>query len=78
MPGGPYDFVYVHTDIPEGMTIREWGLQRAAERELFRAQERTARRARRRARIDAMVEPFKKAKARRPALMKPAADRVPR
>ena len=25
MPGRPpYDFVYVHTDIPEGMTIREW------------------------------------------------------
>jgi hypothetical protein len=23
-PGVPYDFVYVHTDIPEGMTIREW------------------------------------------------------
>ena len=31
-PGGPYDFVYVHTDIPEGMTIREWRAQRAAER----------------------------------------------
>ena len=23
-PGSPHDFVYVHTDIPEGMTIREW------------------------------------------------------
>ena len=22
--GGPYDLVYVHTDIPEGMTIRQW------------------------------------------------------
>jgi len=20
----PHDFAYVHTDIPEGMTIREW------------------------------------------------------
>lgn len=29
---GPYDFVYVHTDIPEGMTIREWRGQRAVER----------------------------------------------
>jgi hypothetical protein len=28
----PYDFVYVHTDIPEGMTIREWRTHRAAER----------------------------------------------
>jgi hypothetical protein len=27
--GGPYDFVYVHTDIPEGMTIREWRAERA-------------------------------------------------
>lgn len=29
---GPYDFVYVHTDIPEGMTIRAWRAQRAEER----------------------------------------------
>ena len=29
-PAGPYDFVYVHTDIPDGMTIREWRAQRAA------------------------------------------------
>ena len=28
----PYDFMYVHTDIPEGMTIREWCAQRAASR----------------------------------------------
>ena len=28
----PYDFVYVHTDIPEGMTIRQWRAQRAASR----------------------------------------------
>lgn len=26
---GQYDFAYVHTDIPEGMTIREWRAQRA-------------------------------------------------
>ncbi len=26
---GPHDFVYVHTDIPEGMTIREWRAHRA-------------------------------------------------
>ena len=36
MSGGPYDFVYVHTDIREGMTIREWR-QRAAERQRVRA-----------------------------------------
>jgi hypothetical protein len=27
----PCDFVYVHTDIPEGMTISEWRAQRATE-----------------------------------------------
>ncbi|MDP9255976.1 MAG: hypothetical protein M3Q31_05405 [Actinomycetota bacterium] len=26
------DFVYVHTDIPAGMTIREWRARRAADR----------------------------------------------
>ena len=41
MPGQPpYDFVYVHTDIPEGMTIREWRAHcstvRAAERQAAR------------------------------------------
>ena len=30
--GGRYDLVYVHTDIPEGMTIREWRGRTAAER----------------------------------------------
>lgn len=34
MPCGPHDFVYVHTDIPEGMAIREWREHRArAQRE---------------------------------------------
>ena len=32
-----HDFVYVHTDIPAGMTIREWRAQRAAERAARRA-----------------------------------------
>jgi hypothetical protein len=27
----PDDFVYVHTDIPEGMTIREWRKHRRSE-----------------------------------------------
>jgi hypothetical protein len=27
-----HDFGYVHTDIPAGMTIREWRAQRAADR----------------------------------------------
>jgi hypothetical protein len=31
-PAGPHDFIYEHTDIHEGMTIREWRAQRAAER----------------------------------------------
>jgi hypothetical protein len=26
------DFLYVHTDIPEGMTIRQWRARRAADR----------------------------------------------
>jgi hypothetical protein len=30
--GGRYDLLYVHTDIPEGMTIREWRGRNAAER----------------------------------------------
>ena len=29
---GSRDFVYVQTDIPAGMTIREWRTQRAANR----------------------------------------------
>jgi hypothetical protein len=29
--GGSHDFAYVHCDIPEGMTIRAWRAQRAAE-----------------------------------------------
>jgi hypothetical protein len=29
--GGPYDFVYAHTDIPAGMTIGEWRARRTAE-----------------------------------------------
>ena len=33
MAGQPvsHDFVYIHTDIPAGMTIREWRAQRAAD-----------------------------------------------
>jgi len=31
-PGHPYDFVYVHTDIPEGMAIGEWRKQRTPKR----------------------------------------------
>ena len=44
---GEYDFVYVPTDIPEGMTIREWRARRATAREA----ERAATRARSRARL---------------------------
>jgi hypothetical protein len=33
---GSHDFVYVHTDIPEGMTIREWRRERAAARQATR------------------------------------------
>jgi hypothetical protein len=46
MPDQPdsYDFVYVDTDIPAGMTIREWRRQRATERIAQRKAERDARR----------------------------------
>jgi hypothetical protein len=50
-PGGPHDFVYVQTDIPEGMTIHAWREQRAAERQALLAAAREQRRARRRARV---------------------------
>ena len=43
----PNDFAYVHTDIPEGMTIREWRAQRAADRAAAQAAAREARRRRR-------------------------------
>ena len=43
---GDYDFVYVHTDIPEGMTIREWRAERAARAAALRGAQRRARRER--------------------------------
>jgi hypothetical protein len=51
--GGQYDFVYVHTDIPEGMTIREWRTARATERARAEARRRELRSARARALIRA-------------------------
>jgi hypothetical protein len=41
-----HDFVYVHTDIPEGMTIREWRRERAADRAAARQATRQLRRRR--------------------------------
>ncbi len=41
------DFVYVHTDIPAGMTIGEWRAHRAAERAAARAARRSRRSPRR-------------------------------
>ena len=49
----PRDFVYVHTDIPEEMMMREWRVHRAAERAVERrasAADRRQRSARRRLR----------------------------
>jgi hypothetical protein len=40
----PCDFVYVHTDIPEGMTISEWRAQRATEGQAMLAAARERRR----------------------------------
>ena len=39
---GSLDFVYVHSDIPEGMTILEWRAQRAADRATARRAARAA------------------------------------
>ena len=36
-PLGSHEFAYVHTDIPAGMTIREWRVHRAAERDAARS-----------------------------------------
>ena len=49
MPDPPvtHDFAYVHTDIPAGMTIREWRAHRAAERGASRAARRRQRSPRR-------------------------------
>jgi hypothetical protein len=41
-----YDFLYVHTDIPEGMTIREWRALGAAQRAAARLAAREERRRR--------------------------------
>ena len=38
-----HDFDYVHTDIPAGMTIREWRAHRAAERGAAGAAHRSGR-----------------------------------
>jgi hypothetical protein len=48
MPDQPvsHDFGYVHTDIPAGMTIREWRDHRAAERAAERGTARAERRIR--------------------------------
>ena len=40
---GSHDFVYVHTDIPAGMTIGEWRAQRSAERAAAHAAGRESR-----------------------------------
>jgi hypothetical protein len=45
-PPVSYDFGYVHTDIPEGMTIREWRRERAADRAGARQATRQLRRRR--------------------------------
>jgi hypothetical protein len=49
MPDQPVsrDFLYIHTDIPAGMTIREWRAHRAAEDGARRAARRSRRLTRR-------------------------------
>jgi hypothetical protein len=43
-PPVTHDFAYFHTDIPAGMTIREWRAQRAVERGIGGAVHRSWRR----------------------------------
>jgi hypothetical protein len=45
--GPPHSFVYVHTDLPPGMTIGEWRERRAAERSAIKTAAREQRRRRR-------------------------------
>ena len=49
--GGTRDVVYIHTDIPAGVTIREWRAQRATERLAMCVAAREARRHRRSRRL---------------------------
>jgi hypothetical protein len=48
---GPYGFAYVHCEIPNGMALRAWRAQRAAERRSMRLAVRAARRRHRRRRL---------------------------
>jgi hypothetical protein len=66
-PTGPYDFVYEHTDIPEGVTIREWRAQRAAQRLAMQESARQERRRQRAQRTRWWLDRFR-ASVRRPRL----------
>lgn len=65
--GGPYDFVYVYTDIPEGMTIDEWRAQCAARPARARRSWRHVARALARPRIARVRVPIGRRRAPRPA-----------
>lgn len=65
--GGTRDLVYVHTDIPAGLTISEWRAQRATERLTMRAAAREARRRRHSRRLRRWLE-ILRAPALRPRL----------
>jgi hypothetical protein len=67
---GPHDFMYEHTDIPEGMTIREWRAQRAAERLAMHEAAREERRRQRARRRQRWLEAFR-VPLRRPWLPQP-------
>jgi hypothetical protein len=54
--GDSYAFAYIHSDIPEGMTIGAWRAQRLAETIARRDAARTDRRLRRARRIRRLVE----------------------
>lgn len=70
-----YDFVYVETDIPPGMTIREWRAQRSAERAARREQVRAERRRRALAPLTALGRASARARTTGSAMLRTFATR---
>jgi hypothetical protein len=71
-PRRSHDFDYVHSDIPDGMRIGEWRIQRAAERMVARMSGRAARRCRRRHWLLGWIRPWRAPAPRPPVRGRPA------
>jgi hypothetical protein len=72
---GEYDFVYVHTDIPEGMTIRDWRAARARRTVETRDAERRQRRDNRRAMLATSARRVARVLGGRPTMAAPSVRR---